>query len=401
MDTLETLVQEIELENKREEASDPAVKKMLGIVEEFLKHHRVMCYGGTAINNLLPKSEQFYDSSTEIPDYDFFSETPQQHAMMIADQLVKLNLPNIEVKPGMHLGTFKVFADFHGIADITHMDKPIFEKLWKENVVHGGIHYVTPNFLRMSMYLELSRPKGDVSRWKKVYTRLQLLNKHHPMTCPGNFPLPKDLEENKKREVIRMLKHHDVILMGFSAASQHAEKTVWVTPVVLLADKETIDMLTKGKKVTVKEGIEMLPTRQDVVEHGGVTMSFYGTQACHSYHMTRDRIKVASIPTLLQFFFAYLYTDAHADEVSRILCVADRLVELASHEGSRTFPLLTPRECLGHQETLIEMKKHRSEVFKQVSKDRSSPDFMKSFFSYVPPISQTEKNKLTKRVHKL
>ena len=43
------------------------------------------------------------------------------------------------------------------------------------------MHYASPNFLRMSMYLELSRPKGDVTRWEKVLNRLILLNKHYPI----------------------------------------------------------------------------------------------------------------------------------------------------------------------------------------------------------------------------
>ena len=36
----------------------------------------------------------------------------------------------------------------------------------------------------MAMYLELSRPKGDVSRWEKVLKRLTLLNKNFPMKNP-------------------------------------------------------------------------------------------------------------------------------------------------------------------------------------------------------------------------
>ncbi len=35
----------------------------------------------------------------------------------------------------------------------------------------NGIRYAPPNFLRMNMYLELSRPAGDVSRWEKVFKR--------------------------------------------------------------------------------------------------------------------------------------------------------------------------------------------------------------------------------------
>jgi len=32
----------------------------------------------------------------------------------------------------------------------------------------------------MSIYQELSRPYGDVTRWSKVYERLTLLNENHP-----------------------------------------------------------------------------------------------------------------------------------------------------------------------------------------------------------------------------
>ena len=42
------------------EASNPLVHKMMGVVKTFIQHNRVMCYGGTAINNLLPKEKQFY-----------------------------------------------------------------------------------------------------------------------------------------------------------------------------------------------------------------------------------------------------------------------------------------------------------------------------------------------------
>ena len=45
----------------------------------------------------------------------------------------------------------------------------------------ANIFYCPPNYLRMAMYLELSRPDGDVSRWEKVLKRLTLLNKHYPM----------------------------------------------------------------------------------------------------------------------------------------------------------------------------------------------------------------------------
>lgn len=399
VDTLETLVDELQLENSTRDATDPLVKKMLGVVEKFLKTHRVLCYGGTAINNLLPKDQQFYNPDQDIPDYDFFSETPQHHAMMIADQLNALNIGYVEVKPGMHLGTFKVFSEFHGVADVTHLDSKIFDRLWKDDITVHGIHYVPPDFLRMSMYLELSRPKGDVSRWVKVYKRLQLLNKHYPMKCPGEFPVSKELTQERKKETLSLLKHHPIILLGLSAMEIHSKKTQWTTPVILLAEKSTIESVTKDKKTTVTEGTELISSRTDVLgEHGEVVFRFYETQACHSYHLTRDHIRVASIPTLLQFFYAYMYTNATQREITRLLCVADRLIELSEHENKRHFALLTPKECLGKQETLIDMKKHRSELYTKLSKDRESPDFLQYFFSYNPVNDKTRRKKLLKKI---
>lgn len=218
MDQLEAIVDQLETENNRRAAADPLVKTALGIVEDFLTHHKVICYGGTAINNLLPKEDQFYNPEVDVPDYDFFSQTPQEHAMILANKLFAAGIKEVEVKPGIHLGTFKVFADYEGVADITQLDEDIFLKLWDANIVKNGIHYATPDFLRMSMYLELSRPRGDVSRWKKVYTRLQLLNKHYPIVCKKEeaekHPLvPADL----KRQVKKLLKEEEVVLLGVNA----------------------------------------------------------------------------------------------------------------------------------------------------------------------------------------
>jgi hypothetical protein len=36
------------------------------------------------------------------------------------------------------------------------------------------------------MFLELSRPAGDTSRWEKVFKRLNLLNEYYPLKAPYN-----------------------------------------------------------------------------------------------------------------------------------------------------------------------------------------------------------------------
>ena len=46
--------------------NDPKIIQIIKIVEQFLRNKRRICYGGTAINNILPKKDQFYDKKVNI-----------------------------------------------------------------------------------------------------------------------------------------------------------------------------------------------------------------------------------------------------------------------------------------------------------------------------------------------
>jgi hypothetical protein len=385
MEEIERLATELQQENDQKTASDPTIQTSLGVVEAFLKNHPVLCYGGTAINNLLPVKDRFYNPKFDIPDYDFFSKTPQEHATVVANQLAEKGILNIEVKPGMHLGTFKVFANYEGVADITYLEPVLFDRLWKEDIVREGIHYVSPNFLRMSMYLELSRPRGDVSRWTKVFGRLELLNKEYPSTCPANkTEFHKPITAEKKAELMKLLKSEPVVLLAVSASEIHTNEEL-TTPIALLAEKSVIDRLIEGSKTKVDAATEILPPRTSILDDDGkAVVRFYETTACHSFHTTPSGIRVASIPTILQFFFAYIYTDENDSNIANILCIAQKLVDMANHKPKRRFALLTPKECLGKQETLVDMKKHKAELYSKLSKDRSSPEFLQYFYTYNP-----------------
>ena len=397
MEEITKMVKDLETENNRVAAKDPGTVTSLAVVKNFLKNNRVLCYGGTAINNLLPKKDQFYNPEEDVPDYDFFSKTPQAHSVTIANQLRKEGIAAVEVKPGMHLGTFKVFADFTGVADITHLDEEIFDRLWEEAEVRAGIHYVPVNFLRMSMYLELSRPHGDVSRWEKVYSRLELLNKAYPASCnKKDAKKHEELTDEQQKGVLKLLKNEPVVLLSVSAAEIHLDKN-WTTPIGLLAERETIERLTKGEKVEVNEENDILPRRTSVMSEDGKKslFRFYETTACHSYHEMENGVRVASIPTTLQFFFAYLYSGAQEENVASVLCIAQRLVDVASSKAKRRFEILTPKECIGVQESFIEMKRHKAELFEEFGKDRSSKKFLEYFFTYNPDDSSSKKKAKT------
>jgi hypothetical protein len=70
------------------------------------------------------------------------------------------------------------------------------------------------------------------------------------------------------------------------------------------------------------------------------------------------------------------------------------LVDLANHKEKRRYALLTPTDCLGTQETLIDLKRHKSELYSKLSSNKSSVDFLKYFFTYNPNTTKTKRQKL-------
>ena len=57
-------VDKAEIKQGRQTATSIEIKKIIGILEIFLRNKKLIVYGGLAINNLLPKKDQFYDKSS-------------------------------------------------------------------------------------------------------------------------------------------------------------------------------------------------------------------------------------------------------------------------------------------------------------------------------------------------
>jgi len=104
----------------------PETEKIINIVSKFIKDKKLICYGGTAINNILPEKDRFYNEDIDIPDYDFFSTTPIEDAIELTNIYFDKGF-EVEAKSGQHVGTYKVFVNFMPIADITYLSKDIFD----------------------------------------------------------------------------------------------------------------------------------------------------------------------------------------------------------------------------------------------------------------------------------
>ena len=335
LDILRSSVDKVEKRTGRRIINSPEVKQIIKIVEQFIKKKNLVCYGGTAINNILPSDDRFYDKTIELPDYDFFSPNALNDAKQLADLYFKNGYTDVEAKSGVHKGTFKVYVNFIPVADITSLNNEIYKIINKEAIRVNGIRYAPPNFLRMSMYLELSRPNGDVGRWEKVLKRLILLNKNYPMKdvrCEKlNFMRDFEGEKDKQDKIYSTVRNsiikQGLIFFGGYASSLYG-KYMPDSQKKQIADIPDFDVLSENadKSATIiKERLEEagianvrikrrneigenIPIHYEVIIGEDTVCFIYEPIACHSYNkitVNGKKINIASIDTMLSFYLAF------------------------------------------------------------------------------------------------
>ena len=417
MAVLRSSMDKIDRKKGEQLISNPLVKKIITIVEEFIKKNKLICYGGTAINNILPKKDQFYNES-EFPDYDFFSTNALNHAKQLADIYYKQGFEEVEAKAGIHIGTYKVFVNFIPVADITQIDSNIFKSLQKEQIVIKGIAYAPPNFLRMSAYLELSRPAGDITRWEKVLKRLRLLNK--------NYPIEKKqcIKSNSKNKTIfnkikNIIIDSKLVFFGGYALTEYSN---------YLSDKErnelnisyTYDILSNNAEQSTKNLVnqlkknnfdkisyikhenigEIIPLHYEILINNKSIIFIYQPIACYSYNeitINKKKIKVATIDTILRYYLAFLYSNKSYHNINKILCMAEFLYKVQIRNKFKQKGILKrfSKKCYGNQETLASIRTEKSKLYNQLKKNKSSKKYQKLFLKYYPgnKTKKTIKNK--------
>ena len=412
---LRTAVDNAEEKQGRQVANSPEIKRIIGILENFLRKKHLVCYGGTSVNSLLPKQDQFYNKDVEIPDYDFYSPNALNDAKELVDIYIDNGFQEVEAKSGQHHGTFKVYVSFIPVADITQIPKELFNAIKKEAVKIAGILHSPPNLLRMGMYLELSRPAGDVSRWEKVLKRLTLLNKHYPLKgkeC-DKIQFQRKMADNESSDKIYETIHHTlidqgVVFFGGDALSMYSQympsnlkhKLAKIPDFDALSEEPMItaqivkerlaDIGVKNVKIIKRPGIGEIIAPHYELKVGSDTVAFiYQPLACHSYNIVKEGgydVKVATIDTMLSFWLAFLYADRPYYEKDRILCMANYLFEVQEKNRLSQKGLLKrfSINCMGHQETVEEMRAEKAEKYMELKGKRTDKEFDEWFLRYRP-----------------
>lgn len=440
---LRAAVDKIDKKAGKNKINNPEVQDIIEIVESFLKSTKRICYGGTAINNILPLEDQFYDKDVELPDYDFFSPNPLNDAKKLADIYYDRGFMEVEAKSGVHAGTFKVYVNFIPVADITYLVPELFNKLKKKTIQVNGIHYSPPNYLRMAMYLELSRPAGDVSRWEKVLKRLTLLNKHYPLRgkncnvddiqrlfqygtkkslsmkggkkkfkAPDTYLEEEEFLSNIEEKIFFIVRNtlidQGCIFFGAFANRLYLKdlkkfKKNKIPKIpdfdVLSEDPQASARILKErledagvKKVSIKEkkGVgEIIAPHYEIAVGPESVVFIYEPLACHSYNVINLKgrnIRIATLDTMLSFYLAFIYANRPYYNENRILCMSQFLFKVQQKNRLRQKGILRrfSMECYGKQATLESMRQEKTEKFKELKNKKGTKDYEWYFLRYVP-----------------
>lgn len=381
---LKQIVHQAQIRIDLDTAQNPDLQRAIKIVESFLRKTGRICYGGQAINVQLLKKDQFYNLETSLPDYDFFSPDDKEDVKALIEDLKTAGFTEISKRVGIHEGTTKIYVNYIAIADITKIDEGFYEQIKKKSITVDGIHYTDPVFLRMMMFLELSRPKGMLSRWEKVYERLYLLDKAHPLkTCStNNLSTNSAIVESReaaasRAAILRYIIRNHRVFMGADISSIYKSGTAsrrtkfllhGQSPVVFFSPDATLDAdavlvdLRASKKEEIVGFQNILPAMVGLYKDGHLVCLIIQEEACHSFisiPLTKQRtLRVASLDTLLTFLIGLYYREDHIlSSATSLLCWINQYIKLL--ERYRTKPTaLVPSfsiECSGYQTTFASL----------------------------------------------
>ena len=367
-------------------AEDVEARKIVNIMERFLREKGRVVYGGAAINAHMPPAKKFYDPTLNLPDYDFMTPDPLQDCADLIESFQDEGFIDVEAKFGIHEGTYKVFVNYRAAADITFMPPLIYRRILGDSALIDGIQYASVNYLRMNMYLELSRPAGMVSRWEKVYSRLLLLNEEFPLVgvCKGDKDPLTRLRNSMKsrgratqRAIVDLGIDHQAVFLSGAGYLKEGDEPVYDKVILLMSSNPTslLVALTEAIKSTTLTGFpamgELLPARTEVKVKGALVAVVFETVACHSYTTLSEPAgyRLGSLDLLIQMYYAIYFAEAGDYLPIRILCLVQALIDLeasrraAAVKGEIPMAEAFPMECIGHQPTMPELKKaHRERV---------------------------------------
>lgn len=373
-------------------AHDPDIQKAIRIVERFLRKHKRVCYGGTAINALLPSNLKFYNPKYEIPDYDMFTPDVKGDIEKLIQDLRDEGFEDVNQKIGIHEGTRKVLVNYIPVADFTEMNEVLFRTVRRRAFIIDGIYYCDPDFLRMMMYLELSRPRGQVDRWEKVFERLMILEKAHPMRPCRQSVIVPHIDETVRKTILQFISKRKRVLAGVETIEYYDKAPGRISLSALVESQGIVLFFSPEAKHDAEDISDILGHSTQYVKKEALADDFYDCymvryqrrpialivqeRACHSYVEvaldSESKIRLASLDLLMNLYLSLVVFGKKEEKFLQvpILCLAELAhgyLRKYRHQPTKHIPAFTV-SCSGKQKGFASLQKERAERTEKVKK---------------------------------
>jgi hypothetical protein len=283
------------------------------------------------------------------------------------------------------------------LVDITQIEDDLFKNLKKTSIPVNKIYYAPYNYLRMSMYQELSRPLGDLTRWKKVYERLELLNTNHPLIIRrcnvddhnGKSPYFKKILSKLSSCVLfgdyAMYYYQHLFPKRFQTEQQEC--------LYVLSDETVWDKLN-GITYTKKQFKNKFLNVYEVMIADKPILYVFITDSCQSYNVIKvknKKMKIATYDTILSIYYGLSFMDISINKF-KILSYCYLLTNITEYKDPIMRRFKMP--CIGEQSTFETLRHERDLKYKEY---RKTGKYRNLFFKYKP---NKPKNVTSKKIKK-
>ena len=235
---------------------DDKLPNPFDITKQFIKDKGLKIYGGLALHEHLKKKKLPIYDKFEFPDYDVFSPNAWEHAKELCERLYQQGFYMVDVRSSILNNekhqTYKVSVDMIYILDLTQSgctsmqlkekdckkcgyskDKKcisifnnipcynILEKSVKEytkvfdyksdqSIYPNKMFVCSPDWLKISLYREISEPLANPGRLEKIGSRLEIFNEKYPYIA--NKCALYDVDKKVKISKNKHLETHQNIL---------------------------------------------------------------------------------------------------------------------------------------------------------------------------------------------
>jgi hypothetical protein len=382
-----------DIEKKEELIQFEKYKDIFDEAIKFIKHKKVLLYGGSAINDLLPKESKIY-SQNVLPDIDVFSMHGQKLAKQIVRNFIKkgYNKVTTNYTEALHENTFKVFVNSIAVFDITTISKKAFKNLQK-NSVKGDtdIPIVDPQFLRLSLHMIMSQLYDAARRWEKVYERLIIFYKHFPPVLCKNkeAKTPKNTSisatSNVMKELINkvyaFLENKDYILFGTNEVLEYIKNyskshiylpvnnkiapIQFITNGDIIRTANSIVTMLNVESISVSkvfEEDEFIPQHIIIKYKNHQLVEIYNINTCVTF-INHKNYKIASIHTILRMYLAMFFsTYRHFKTDNNYLECVINMLSVIQHNTSKSRKTIFQqiiKQCYGPYYGIVTLRRNR------------------------------------------